>query len=279
MLRRALGLDDAGVVVAGSPGQGHALAGSLGLLGLSGGLGLGAQGVAGVAGVAGVDGVAQQVAAVLGPLADLLQFLQRQRGCVPARGPKSHLPPLSRWRRVPEDPARRVGLHAQHQPAAIRMVARSGVAHGLASEKVQRARRRPRRLTHACSRVLECQKDSGLFPPAFPPPKPHGDARGCSVWTLPETRIFCWINNLGLSTRHVGARRCTAGKGVSWRRGRDSNPRYGRTRTPDFESGAFDHSATSPGKRGLALSEAAHSMPTPPSPRRRQARRISAPPR
>ena len=31
-----------------------------------------------------------------------------------------------------------------------------------------------------------------------------------------------------------------------WRRRRDSNPRYGRTRTPDFESGAFDHSATSP---------------------------------
>ena len=31
-----------------------------------------------------------------------------------------------------------------------------------------------------------------------------------------------------------------------WRRERDSNPRYRRTCMPDFESGAFDHSATSP---------------------------------
>ena len=31
-----------------------------------------------------------------------------------------------------------------------------------------------------------------------------------------------------------------------WRRERDSNPRYRRTCMPDFESGAFDHSAISP---------------------------------
>ena len=35
--------------------------------------------------------------------------------------------------------------------------------------------------------------------------------------------------------------------GVWWRKGWDSNPRYRRIGTPDFESGAFDHSATSPG--------------------------------
>ena len=46
--------------------------------------------------------------------------------------------------------------------------------------------------------------------------------------------------------------------GARWRRGWDSNPRHGRTRKPDFESGAFDHSATSPwprlvvGERGAA---------------------------
>ena len=32
-----------------------------------------------------------------------------------------------------------------------------------------------------------------------------------------------------------------------WRSRRDSNPRYRRTCTPDFESGAFDHSAIFPG--------------------------------
>ena len=31
-----------------------------------------------------------------------------------------------------------------------------------------------------------------------------------------------------------------------WRRERDSNPRYCLNSTPDFESGAFDHSAISP---------------------------------
>src|SRR5882672_3443606 len=31
-----------------------------------------------------------------------------------------------------------------------------------------------------------------------------------------------------------------------WRKGWDSNPRYGKNRTPDFESGAFDRSATFP---------------------------------
>src|SRR5690349_11300209 len=31
-----------------------------------------------------------------------------------------------------------------------------------------------------------------------------------------------------------------------WRRGWDSNPRSGKPRTTDFESAAFDHSATSP---------------------------------
>ncbi len=33
---------------------------------------------------------------------------------------------------------------------------------------------------------------------------------------------------------------------LSWRKGWDSNPRYRRIGTPDFESGAFDHSATLP---------------------------------
>lgn len=36
------------------------------------------------------------------------------------------------------------------------------------------------------------------------------------------------------------------GPQTRWRRERDSNPRYRRTCTPDFESGAFDHSAISP---------------------------------
>ena len=39
-----------------------------------------------------------------------------------------------------------------------------------------------------------------------------------------------------------------------WRRERDSNPRYGKNRIPDFESGAFDHSAISPGVEAWILS-------------------------
>jgi len=35
-------------------------------------------------------------------------------------------------------------------------------------------------------------------------------------------------------------------KTLIWRRERDSNPRYAKKRIPDFESGAFDHSAISP---------------------------------
>ena len=38
--------------------------------------------------------------------------------------------------------------------------------------------------------------------------------------------------------------------GVWWRKGWDSNPRYRRIGTPDFESGAFDHSATFPRATG-----------------------------
>ena len=33
---------------------------------------------------------------------------------------------------------------------------------------------------------------------------------------------------------------------IVWRRGGDSNPRYGINRMPVFETGAFNHSATSP---------------------------------
>src|SRR5882672_1679113 len=33
---------------------------------------------------------------------------------------------------------------------------------------------------------------------------------------------------------------------ILWRKGWDSNPRYRRIGTPDFESGAFDNSATFP---------------------------------
>ena len=43
---------------------------------------------------------------------------------------------------------------------------------------------------------------------------------------------------------------------LNWRRGWDSNPRYG-IRTPDFESGTFDHSATSP-KRAILAESALH---------------------
>ena len=38
-----------------------------------------------------------------------------------------------------------------------------------------------------------------------------------------------------------------------WRKERDSNPRYRRTCTPDFESGAFDHSATTPQRVEVAI--------------------------
>ena len=40
--------------------------------------------------------------------------------------------------------------------------------------------------------------------------------------------------------------RSAGSKVLYWRARRDSNPRYWNTSTPDFESGAFDHSATCP---------------------------------
>ncbi len=40
---------------------------------------------------------------------------------------------------------------------------------------------------------------------------------------------------------------------VIWRKERDSNPRYRKTCKPDFESGAFDHSAIFPQMFGLAV--------------------------
>ena len=46
----------------------------------------------------------------------------------------------------------------------------------------------------------------------------------------------------------------TPSMSLYWRRERDSNPRYGKNRIPDFESGAFDHSAISPGVEGAILS-------------------------
>ena len=51
--------------------------------------------------------------------------------------------------------------------------------------------------------------------------------------------------------RRLG-RMCTVTIAACWRREWDSNPRHGRTREPDFESGAFDHSAISPLPRTLA---------------------------
>ncbi len=40
-----------------------------------------------------------------------------------------------------------------------------------------------------------------------------------------------------------------------WRKERDSNPRYAKKRIPDFESGAFDHSAIFPGVDAPILTE------------------------
>ena len=42
---------------------------------------------------------------------------------------------------------------------------------------------------------------------------------------------------------------------MAWRKERDSNPRYAKKRIPDFESGAFDHSAIFPGVELVILTE------------------------
>ena len=44
-------------------------------------------------------------------------------------------------------------------------------------------------------------------------------------------------------------------RALSWRKERDSNPRYAKKRIPDFESGAFDHSAIFPGVEFVILPE------------------------
>jgi hypothetical protein len=44
---------------------------------------------------------------------------------------------------------------------------------------------------------------------------------------------------------------------MDWRKERDSNPRYAKKRIPDFESGAFDHSAIFPGVEMVILTEPA----------------------